>query len=346
MKILFDMVHPADAHFFKNCIRALRARGDDVLITSRQKDITVQLLDVLGLKHITITNKGSGLVGLFIELLKRDCALIKIATDFQPDICVTNNSPCGVHAARLLRRPSLTFDDTEIHTFNRYLYYPFVTEVHSPRCYRFRIGRKHKFYPGYHALAYLHPNHFKADPDVLRAAGLNPTEPMALIRFVEWGAMHDLGKTRLAFEQKRHIVEFLRPRLNVLISSESALPEEFEQFRLRLPIQHVHHLLAHVRFIIGESASMSSEAAVLGTPAVYFDVLGRGYTDEQEQKYGLSFNFHPQNVDAIFAKLQELVSLENPRAAFAQAHARLLSDNIDVSAYQLQQIDRLAAARD
>ena len=47
----------------------------------------------------------------------------------------------------------------------------------------------------------------------------------------------------------------------------------------------------------------------------------------------------------MFAKLQELVALEHPRAAFAQAHARLLSDNIDVSAYQLQQIDRLAAAR-
>src|SRR5262249_20755089 len=39
------------------------------------------------------------------------------------------------------------------------------------------------------------------------------------------------------------------------------------------------------------SATMASEAAVLGVPAVYVSPVGRGYTDEQETRYGLVRNF-------------------------------------------------------
>ncbi len=344
MNVLFDMVHPADAHFFKVCIRALLQRQDAVLITSRKKDITLELLNAFDLPHVTISDKGEGRAGLFFELVRRDVELWKIARTFEPDIIVNNNSPCGSHVARVLGCPSLVFDDTEIHTFNRYLYYPFVTEVHSPQCYRFRIGRKQHFYPGYHALAYLHPHHFQPDPDVLLGIGLHPDRPMILVRFVEWAAMHDLGQQSLNTAKKLALIRSLTQYGRVLISSESPLMEELEPYRLHLPIQHIHHLLPYVKIIIGDSASMSSEAVVLGTPAVYCDALGRGYTDEQEKKYGLCHNFHTDDTEAMMAKIFELLALEHPRAAFAEAHARLLNDNIDVAAYQLQQIDRLVGA--
>jgi len=40
--------------------------------------------------------------------------------------------------------------------------------------------------------------------------------------------------------------------------------------------------MAYCRAFIGESATMASEAAVLGVPAVYAAETGRSYTDEQE----------------------------------------------------------------
>jgi len=315
------------------------------MITSRKKDITLDLLDAFKLEHVSISDKGEGRFGLFVELVRRDVELWKFARVFKPDVIVSNNSPTGSHVARLLGCPSIVFDDTEIHHFNRYLYYPFVTEVHSPQCYRFRIGRKQRIYPGYHALAYLHPNHFRPNPDILLRVGLHPDTPMIVVRFVEWGAMHDLGQQNLAFEKKCWLIRHLTQHGRVLISSESPLKPELEPYRLRLPIQDIHHLLYYAKLVIGDSASMSSEAVVLGTPAVYCDPLGRGYTDEQEEKYSLCHNFHTKNVEPMLAKALELLKLQDPRAAFAEAHARLLRENIDVAAYQLQQIDRLAGAQ-
>ena len=41
------------------------------------------------------------------------------------------------------------------------------------------------------------------------------------------------------------------------------------------------------RMVIGESATMASEAACLGIPAIFISNTGRGYTTEQDKKYGL-----------------------------------------------------------
>ena len=44
---------------------------------------------------------------------------------------------------------------------------------------------------------------------------------------------------------------------------------------------------------------MASEFACLGTPAIYLDNDGRGYTDELEEKYEMVFNFSESNEDQI-----------------------------------------------
>ena len=49
-------------------------------------------------------------------------------------------------------------------------------------------------------------------------------------------------------------------------------------------------MLAHCRAFVGESATMASECAVLGVPAIYAAQTGRGYTNEQESRYGLVTN--------------------------------------------------------
>jgi len=76
----------------------------------------------------------------------------------------------------------------------------------------------------------------------------------------------------------------------VFITSEKQLPEELEKFRLKLPPEDIHHLIYYATLLYGESSTMSSEAAVLGTYSIYIDDEGRGYTDEEELKYGLVFN--------------------------------------------------------
>jgi predicted glycosyltransferase len=337
------MVHPADVHFFKHVIRTLLGRGDQVLVASRNKDVTLDLLDALDIPHRCISDKGKGAVGLFVELIARDYHLWRLARSFRPDVFVNNNSPCGSHVAWLTGRPSIVFDDTEIQDHHQRLYSPFVTEIHCPRCYRKGLGPKQRRYPGYHSLAYLHPNHFAPDPQVLRRAGIDPDRRKVLLRFVSWGAMHDTGLGHISAEQKRTLVERIGRSAQVLISAEGELDADLTAYRLALPLEDVHHLLANVDLVIGESATMCSEAVVLGTPAVYIDETGRGYTDEQESRYGMCANFHPKDFERVQAHVEQLLMQGDLHGHFAAAHRRMLGETIDVAAYQLAQIDRLAA---
>jgi hypothetical protein len=77
----------------------------------------------------------------------------------------------------------------------------------------------------------------------------------------------------------------------VFISSEKELSGELKAWQLPCAPEDIHHVIYYADLLFGDSATMASEAACLGTPAIYVDDQGRGYTDEQEKKYGLVFNF-------------------------------------------------------
>jgi predicted glycosyltransferase len=44
MKVLIDIGHPAHVHFYKNTIKELEAKGHEVLVTARDKDVAINLL--------------------------------------------------------------------------------------------------------------------------------------------------------------------------------------------------------------------------------------------------------------------------------------------------------------
>ena len=72
----------------------------------------------------------------------------------------------------------------------------------------------------------------------------------------------------------------------------SELPSDLEPYRIHIPIQRMHDVQAAAALFVGESATMASESVVLGTPAIYIDEVGRGYTDE-EARHSLLWMFRP-----------------------------------------------------
>ena len=88
------------------------------------------------------------------------------------------------------------------------------------------------------------------------------------------------------------------------------------------PVEEIHHLIAHARLVVGESATMSSEAAVLGVPAVFIATTGRGYTDDEERRYGLVRHFTEAQYDLAVATIEEI--LATPRDNWQAARQRLL----------------------
>lgn len=77
----------------------------------------------------------------------------------------------------------------------------------------------------------------------------------------------------------------------VLISAERGVANEFESYEIDIPPEKIHHVLYYSNLFIGESATMATESALLGTPAIFVSSTKRGYTEEIENRYGLIFKF-------------------------------------------------------
>ena len=345
MRVLFDIVHPADVHFFKFSILQLQASGSQVLVASREKDITTQLLSELNIPHHSISCKGRGIFGAVFELFMRNFRLWRLAREFAPDLCVANNSPCAAQVAWLLRKPSIVFDDTEINRANHFLYYPFASEVHTPDCYRLELGQKQRCYTGYHALAYVHPNHFQAQPEIFRSLHLEPGEKLVVVRLVRHDALHDVGMSGLSQAMSLTLARKMSAHSKVVVSSELAIPESLQPYALQIPFLHMHSLMQSADLVIGDSATMCAEAACLGTPAVLLDDKGRGYTDDLEQRYHLCHRYSLEDFDQALEKAEEILTRTDSSEMAERARGQLNKDTIDVSAYQLEQFQRLGTTR-
>jgi predicted glycosyltransferase len=333
MKVLVDIGHPAHVHFFRHPIALLTNRGHEVVVTSRDKEIAVALLDELGIEHQVISvQKRGGLIGLATELVQRNLALLKVVRRFRPQAMLAIGGTSIAHVGRLCGIPSLAFYDTENAVLQNAITYPFASCVVAPACYESWLPRRrHIRYRGYHELSYLHPGYFKPRRDIALANGVAPTTDTFFVRIVSWQASHDVGETGWNNDMLRRLIAKLSPHGKVLISSERPLGAEFDAWRYTGKVSDVHHVLAHCRALIGESATMASECAVLGIPSVYAALTGRGYTNEQEQRYGLVKNVRKLEWSAIETAIDAI--LADPISHYQAARSRLLGDTIDVAAF-------------
>ncbi len=339
MRILVEILHPAHVHFFRNAIRFWIERGDAVCVLSREKECANELLKACEIPFNSISVIGSRRIGLAWELLVRDLRMWRICRSFRPDILTGIMGVTIAQVGRLIRKPAVVFYDTENATLTNRFVYPLAHSVCTPDCYRGAVRGRHVTYPGYHELAYLHPNRFTPDEAVLRRHGIKAGERFFVVRLVSWQASHDMGQTGLSPVFMEQIIERLRPHGRVLLSSEKPLPPSLETHRFRCPPETMHHFLAFAELVIGESATMASESAVLGTPAFFISDVGRGYTDEQETRYGLAFNFKRRDEMKILRKLDELLKTPGLKSVLRPNHRRLLADKIDTTAWMIEYLD-------
>lgn len=333
MKILIDIGHPAHVHFFKNPIRLLQERGHDIIITSRVKEFAVDLLDQFSLSHYTLSALGSGgLLGLGTELITRNYKLYKIIKQHKPDVMAAIGGVSIAQVGKLTGVPSLVFYDTENAKLQNAITYPFATKVIVPQCYEAWLPRKsHIRYAGYHELSYLHPDYFSPDKNIAIKNGLSEHSDTFFLRMVSWKANHDIGETGWSYDLLLKLIDKLAKKGKIIISSESKLDSKLEKYSYTGSISDVHHILAYCRCFIGESATMASEAAVLGVPAIYAAKTGRGYTNEQESKYSLVKNIHELSWDSLESLVNEMLS--KPSSYWLHARQQLLNDTIDVAKF-------------
>lgn len=344
MHITVNITHPAHFHFFKNAIRLWQAEGHRVSILAREKDLTVPLLEEAGLAFKVLTQVGHGMRGLALELVQHSNGVWQHIQREKPDILVAIAGTFIVYPAKLANIPALVFYDTEHAKLSNRLSYPMASRIFVPRAYQGELSSKFERYQGYQELAYLHPNHFKADADKLAVEGLELDEPFSFVRLVAWNSHHDVYDYGVS--NPHELVARLEKYGRVLISSEADLPPDLQGYQMRGRPNDVHHILAHARLLFGESATMASEAAQLGVPSIFLSSSRRGYTDELEARYGLVYNFNGEQArqDLALNKAESILA-SDPRTLYQERYATMIAEQIDVTAFIMQQVEKYGKNR-
>lgn len=337
MRIIIDINHPAHIHYFRNFFKIAKSKGHEVLFVSRDKEITHQLLDLYEIPYIKRGRGYDGKIGKFLYMLYADWLLFKIARKFKPDLFLNFLHPYPSQVARLMGKPSFVFSDTEHARLHHKLTVPFATKIFTPACYRIDLGSKQVKFDGYMELSYLHPNYFQPKVDVMKLLGIGPDERYVIVRFVSWAATHDFGHSGMSLENKRKAIKEMAQHAKVFITSEAELPHDLEPYRIHIPFDRIHDAIFYSQLLFGESATMASEAAILGTPAIYLDNDGRGYTDDLEKRYGLVHNYTESESDQLASinKAVELLTNTESKSNAMKSRNRLLKECIDTTKFMV-----------
>jgi predicted glycosyltransferase len=208
------------------------------------------------------------------------------------------------------------------------LFKPFAAVIATPTVFTKDMGPKQERYAGFHELAYLHPDEFTPDPGVLASLGLTPDSVFFVVRFVAWQATHDIGQHGFTLEQKRELLRELARHGQILLSVEGEVDPEFAPYLTRFAPEKIHDFLAYATLYVGEGATTASEAAMLGIPSIYVNMLGMGYIRDL-QDYGLLFWY--QEGGAVLAKVRELLAMPDLKPVWAERRARMLSEKINTT---------------
>ena len=337
MRVVVTVQHPAHVHFFRPIVERLRERGNDVRIFAREKDVALDLLEHYELGHTVLAGKPDSLGGLARTQATYEFRLLRAAREFDPDVMTAIGGTAVAHVSRLVDARSVVWVDNE-GIFGHRITTPFAHAVCTPRRFRENFGGKHVRYDGYQELAYLHPDRFEPDSGRLLRHGVDPDDRYAFVRFRDWSALHDVGEAGFSGADKRELVESLSDHGTVYVSSESPLPSGFDAHRLPVPPHLVHDLLYYADLYVGDSATMSTEAALLATPAVRCQSFA-GDGDDMSNfvelaEHGLLYSTD-DGAEAV-REAKALARCEETAAAWRRRRRRLLDGKIDVAPFAVE----------
>jgi uncharacterized protein len=337
MRIFIDIGHPAHVHYFRNFIRIMQQKGHDFFISARNKEVSQILLEKYNIPYYSRGKGSNNMVGKMAYLLKADWLLYRKAKKFRPDLFLSFTSPYAAHVAKIMRIPHISFTDTDKARLGILSFAPLTECIVTPDSFRLDFGSKHIRFNGFMELCYLNKKYFKPDKKILNDLGLSENENYAVIRFVSWNANHDLGNSGISDEYKVVLVRELSKKMKVFITAEGKIPKELLQYRITISPEKIHDLLSYATLYIGEGATMASESAMLGTPAIYVNTLSSGTLARQES-YGLLYNFN--NSDIVILKALELIAMPNLKEEWQKRRLKMLADQIDVTSFMVWFIEK------
>ncbi len=268
MRVWVDLTNSPHVLVMRPIIRALEARGAEVLVTARDFAQTLPLAERHGLDVEPIgRHRGGRLAAKGLGLVSRSTALVRWAARRRIDVALGHGSNDVTVAAALLRIPSATAFDYEWatvqHTVNCRLASAVVVPEAIPPERLARYGatpRKLRRYAGLKEEYYLAD--FEPDAAVLAELGLDAAKPIAVVRTPPAVSLYHRFENPLFAA----VLDRLRGTQTVVLPRTPEQRTELDGFVVPETAIDAQSLIAFADLVISAGGTMNREAVALGTP--------------------------------------------------------------------------------
>jgi len=339
MKILFIVYHPVDPYIIFETAKQIENEGYTPFFVIIEKEgIIKKIIESYGFENAVIGESKESFLGKILNIFTIVSGINKYVKKINPDLIFSPATPYSSMACRFNKKPLICWEDTETATFNfKYSHKRIDSLLLTDSFYKELPGNNIIKFNGYKELAYLHPNNFKPDLNVLKKLGLKIEDKIVLMRFSALNAMHDIGLKSEVDTNDSKILKFIKKaeythNAKIFISvTERDLDHRFDAYKLEIEPSKYTHLLSFCTLYIGEGTTTASEAGVLGVPWIALRDKPLGYLIDQEDNYGLGFRI--ESLDIALKKAEEILQNKSLRSEWKIKRSKLLKDKIDVSAF-------------
>ena len=334
MKILFDIRHPAQINFFKHSIKKLSIENEVIVTTIGRGRLPEIVVDAFKkyphIKIKTIGKHRGNFLSIVVEAnILRFFRLFYFLVRNRPHLVVSVAGFLIGFGSRLLGIDNIQFsDDPENNK---------VTKLASLTANELYVTPNNLNYKSFNSLkewAYLSPDYFEPQEDILAAFGLEPYAYI-FIREVSTGSLNYSDQnSNTILNISRHIPKQIR----VVFSLENKKMSSYypkNWIVLKEPVEDIHSLIYYSRIVISSGDSMAREGALLGVPSIYCGIREMNANNILIRK-GRLFKLSPAEVVPFVRKIYQNEIHFSKQDVFRN---ELLHEWIDVNEFIISKIN-------